>query len=251
MKVFARILLFALGGALFLNGAVMSLVSNLNLGVILAVVLGLFLLFWGAFYNKISTLAAHGVLRAVKYAFFALIIFFAALTAFLAVYGEIDNVSYKEDAVIVLGAGLHGKTPSLPLAMRLDAAKRYYEKNPDALIVVSGGQGFQEDIPEAEAMKSYLVSRGVPEENIVEEDKSTSTFENMTFSKKILDEKLGGDYSCVVVTNNFHIYRAVKIARRAGLYNARHCHAGLKWYNLAPCYLRECLAVLRMWVFPE
>lgn len=251
MKVFARILLFALGGALFLNGVIMALVSNLNLGVILTALLGLFLLAWGALYDKINRLTASGVMRALKYAFFALIIFFAALTAFLAVYGASDNVSYKEDAVIVLGAGLHGKTPSLPLAMRLDAAERYYEKNPGVLIVVSGGQGFQEDISEADAMKNYLISRGVPEENIVKEDKSTSTFENMTFSKKILDERLGGGYSCVVITNNFHIYRAVQIARRAGLYDARHYHAGLKWYNLAPCYLRECLAVLRMWVFPE
>lgn len=248
MKIFFRVLFFVLGAALFLNGAVMALVANFNLGIVLTVLLGLFFLMCGAFYEKIKLLTASGFLRAVKYAVFAGVIFLAALTAFLAIYGECDDAEYDEDAVIVLGAGLHGKTPSLPLAMRLDAAERYYRKNPGALIVVSGGQGFQEDITEAEAMREYLAARGVSEENIIEEGKSTSTFENMTFSKKILDERLGEDYSCVIITNNFHIYRAVKIAGRAGLKNAAHYHAGLKWYNLAPCYLRECLAVLAMWV---
>ena len=67
----------------------------------------------------------------------------------------------------------------------------------------------------------------------------------MRFSKKLLKE----DSSIVVITNNFHIYRAVSIAKTEGFNNVTHIHAGLQWYNLVPCYIRECLAVLKMWVF--
>lgn len=237
------VLLFA-GAALFLNGAFMALVSNFNLGVVLTVLVGLFFLLWGAFYKKVK----EKVPRGIRYAAAALIFVEALLVGFLAVYGQTDNVTYKEDAVIVLGAGVHGEVPSYPLALRLRAAKSYYDKNPDAVFIVSGGKGFQENISEAEAMEKYLIGLGVPEKKIIKEDKSHSTAENMAFSKDILDKMFGEEYSVAVVTNNFHIYRAAETAKRAGLKNAAHLHAGLRWYNLAPCYLRESLAVIKLWI---
>jgi len=69
----------------------------------------------------------------------------------------------------------------------------------------------------------------------------------MKFSKKILDERLGSNYSVAVVTNNFHIYRGTQIAINEGFANVTHMHAKLQWYNLMPCYLRESLAVLKLW----
>ena len=246
---FLRLIFTALGALLTLNGIFMSLVSNFNLGLILTLGAGLFFLMCGIFMPKINELTQKGVLKYIKYLVCVLIVLFASLTAFLAFYGTIDNVDYNEDAVIVLGAGIHGKTPSQPLVQRLNKAKEYYDKNPDAVIVVTGGQGFQEEITEAEAMKLYLIRRGVPEEKIIEEDKATSTYENMVFSKNILDDMLGDGYRVVVITNNFHIYRAQSIAKEAGIKDPAHFHAGIKWYNYAPCYLRECLAVLKTWVF--
>ena len=246
---FLRFIFIVLGALLTLNGAFMSLVSNFNLGLILTLAAGLFLLMCGIFMPKINEHTKKGVLRYVKYFICVLIVFFAFLTAFLALYGAIDNADYNEDAVIVLGAGIHGKTPSQPLVQRLNAAKEYYDKNPDAMIVVTGGQGFQEEITEAAAMKNYLIRHGVPEEKIIEEDKATSTHENMVFSKKILDDMFENDYKVVVITNDFHIYRAQGIAKKAGINDPTHFHAKIKWYNYAPCYLRECLAVLYMWVF--
>ena len=84
----------------------------------------------------------------------------------------------------------------------------------------------------------------------MKEEKATSTNENMRYSKEILDTHFdGGKYKTVIITNNFHIYRGVAIAKIEGFEEVFHKHADLKWYNLVPCYLRESLAVLKMWVF--
>lgn len=244
-----RFILLLIGLCLFGNGAFMSLVSNFNLGVILTVCAGLFFLVWGTFYKTIGRLTRKGIPKILKYIVISVICMEACLVGFIALYGQVDNVSYSEDAVVVLGAGIRGDRVTVPLAYRLNAAVEYHQQNPDALIVVSGGQGFQETITEAEAMEKYLLRKGVNPEKIVKEEKATSTNENMRFSKEILDRKMGSDYSVVVITNNFHIYRGVQIAKMEGFNDVYHKHAGLKWYNMAPCYLRESLAVLKMWVF--
>ncbi|MBQ8001952.1 MAG: YdcF family protein [Clostridia bacterium] len=245
-----RFLMIIAGFFLFANGGVMSLVSNFNLGVILTGAAGAFFLLWGIFYKKINKKTAQGALKWVKIAVIALVCIEMCIVAFIAVYGQFDNVNYKEDAVIVLGAGIRGDRVTVPLAYRLNAAIDYHKKNPEAYIVVTGGQGFQETITEAEAMERYLLKRGVNPEKIVKEEKATSTNENMEFSKNILDVRFGeNEYTVVVITNNFHIYRGVQIAKLEGFENVHHKHAGLKWYNMAPCYLRESLAVLKMWVF--
>lgn len=235
---------------LFANGAVMSLVSNFNLGVILTVAAGLVFLLWGILYKKINEVTKNGALKWIKRIVISLVCVEIALVSFIAVYGQFDNVNYKEDAVIVLGAGIRGDRVTVPLAYRLNAAIDYHKKNPNAYIVVTGGQGFQETITEAEAMERYLVRKGVDPDKIIKEEKATSTNENMEFSKNILDVYFGErDYTVVVITNNFHIYRGVQIAKTEGFRDVHHTHAGLKWYNMAPCYLRESLAVLKMWVF--
>ena len=83
------------------------------------------------------------------------------LVSFIAVFGIVDNISYNEDAVIVLGAGIRGDKVTLPLKMRLDKAIQYHSKNPEAVIVVTGGQGFQETVTEAYAMEKYLVENNI------------------------------------------------------------------------------------------
>ena len=170
----------------------------------------------------------------------------AVLVGFIAYQGVHDTVSYNEDAVIVLGAGVHGDRVSLPLKQRLDKALEYHEKNPEAVIVVTGGRGFQETVTEAEAMEKYLLEKGVEPESVLKEENATSTNENMKFSKVILDDRFGDEYSVAVITNNFHIYRSVRIAKNEGFKDVKHLHAGLQWYNLMPCYLRESLAVIKL-----
>ena len=95
-------------------------------------------------------------------------------------------------------------------------------------------------------MEQYLLAHGVDQNKIIKEEKATSTFENMKFSKEILAEYVTENASVVVITNHFHIFRGVSIAKRAGFRNVSHMHAGLQWYNVMPCFLRESLAVMKM-----
>lgn len=120
------------------------------------------------------------------------------------------------DALIILGAKVYGMKPSRSLRYRLDRALVYLKKHPETLVVVSGGQGDDEDVPEAFAMRDYLVKKGYDKENIVTEEESTSTWENLLFSKTILDERLG-DYKAMVVSNDYHLYRARMLAERMGM----------------------------------
>ncbi len=99
------------------------------------------------------------------------------------------NKDPKVEYLIILGAGLKGDVPSEVLKYRLNKAVEYYKKNPDTIFIVSGGQGKDELISEAEAMEIYLSKRGIPIKNIIKEDKSTSTYENLKFSDKIIKEK--------------------------------------------------------------
>ena len=113
---------------------------------------------------------------------------------------------------------------------------------------MTGGEGAQETITEAEAMERYLVEHGVSRDVIVKEENATSTSENMRFSKEILDSYFGTEYDIAVITNGFHIFRSVSIAKTEGFKQVSHLHAGLSWYNIIPCYLRESIAILKLWL---
>ncbi len=245
MAVVLRFILLILGGALTIDGAVMAAVSNFNAGVILTVIAGAFFLLWGIFFEKVRERTRRGAGKAIKIAVCICILIVALFIAFLAVYGQCDNADYDEDAVIVLGAGVRGEIVSGVLRERLETALEYYEKNSDAVIIVTGAQGYQESVSESYAMKKYLTERGVPEAKIIEEDKAHNTKENMANSKAVLDEYFDREINVAVITNEFHVFRAVCIAKDAGLENVSHVHAGTAWYNLAPCYLRECAALVK------
>lgn len=240
MRVIKRCL-FLIGLAFLLNGVALFMVSAFNLGNLLTVILGVILAAGGIYFDAIP--------KYIKLAIAIPLLLVVALSSFLLVYGISDNVTYKEDAVIVLGAGVNGSRVSLSLADRLDSAVDYHKENPQALIVVSGGQGPGEDISEAEAMEQYLVARGVPDDLIIKEDQSTSTHENFLFSKKILEEKLGDAYTVAYITNDYHIYRAGGIARNTGIKSLTHIHSSTRWHTIIPGVLRECLAVAKFRVF--
>lgn len=186
--------------------------------------------------------------RRLAYGALSLCAGFIIMILFLAVYGKTDNATYNEDAVIVLGAGVKGEYVTPLLAYRLLKAVDFSKRNPNAVIIVSGGQGPDEDISEALAMERYLIARGVPPEKIIKEDASTSTYENLLFSKEILDSIFGDSYKVTVVTNDFHIFRAAGIAGKLGL-TATHLHSNTKWSTMPLNYTRECLALVKFWVF--
>ena len=124
-----------------------------------------------------------------------------------------DDLEY----VIVLGAGVNGETPSIPLVKRIDEGYDYMVKNPDTILIASGGKGFMEDISEAECIKRELVKKGLSEDRIILEDRSTSTIENLKYSLEIIGDP---DAEVGIITNSFHEYRAGLIAEKAGFENA-------------------------------
>lgn len=120
------------------------------------------------------------------------------------------------DYLVVLGAQVRGTVPSRALKKRLDTAAEYLGKNPETKVVVSGGKGAGEEISEAEAMENYLLELGIEKDRIIMEDQSATTSENLRYTGELIDreKKIG------LVTNNFHIYRALKMAEKQGYTHA-------------------------------
>lgn len=161
-------------------------------------------------------------------------------------YSERD--SENPEVVIVLGCALHGEIPSYMLSDRLSVALSVLERNPEAVCVVSGGKGVRETITEAEAMRRYLVRRGISAERIILEDRSTSTEENLRYSAEIL-RNAGISGKTVVVTSDFHQYRADIYARRAGL-SVGHISAKTELRVILNYVIREGLALFRAVLLP-
>ena len=152
----------------------------------------------------------------VKYAVSAVVLLgivcFAALCS-LVVSGMKTSARKNLDYVVVLGAHVKGDVPSKALELRLKAALKYARENEDTTLILSGGQGFGEDITEAKCMENYLTAHGISQERLVLEEKSTSTKENLKFS----DELTGcSKKNTGILSNNFHVYRAVKLAEKLG-----------------------------------
>lgn len=119
------------------------------------------------------------------------------------------------DYILVLGAQVRGDRVSRALEDRLKTARQYLEENPDTKAVLSGGQGTGENISEAQAMYDWLTERGIDGERLIREDRSTSTWENMTCSKALIPED-AANITIGIVTNNFHVYRGVMLAECSG-----------------------------------
>lgn len=229
-----KYVLLVLGVVIFANAIVASFTSNFNLGLVLAFLLGSALIFLGLF--KGLKLAAR-----LSLALPMMILIVFAVSLFVC--GSSESFTYEEDAIIVLGSGIRGEKLSDGLRRRLDRAVEYHRKNSDAVIVVTGGQGPQEDITEALAMERYLLSQGIDQSKIIKEESATGTNENFRFSKKLLDDYFEGDYTVGYITTDYHIYRAGKIALAEGFENVTHGHCRSIVYTAFPGALREVFAI--------
>ena len=146
------------------------------------------------------------------------------------------------DCLVVLGAGLRPDgTPTETLRYRLDAALAYLEENPETACIVSGGQGFGETRTEADAMAEYLVEHGLDESRVTKEERSTTTAENVRYSSELLAP--GAEVA--IVTNDFHLYRALRIAEKNGLPGAHGLAAPTNPLYLPHATLRECAAIAK------
>lgn len=139
---------------------------------------------------------------------------FAALEVRVLSWARTDSET-PAAAIVVLGAGVNGTTPSLSLETRLTAALAYAQDHPEAPIVVSGCQGPGEDITEAACMAGWLEARGIPPERILREDRARDTEENIRYSLALLAERgIGGNVA--VVTSSYHLCRAAHHMERMG-----------------------------------
>ncbi|MGN0481227.1 MAG: YdcF family protein [Lachnospiraceae bacterium] len=178
-------------------------------------------------------------------------VFAICLVAFLifevcVIKGMMSKPEKDCEFVIVLGAQIRGTRVTKSLAKRLDAAYEYYRKNPDVTIIVSGGRGRGEDVTEAEAMADYLEEKGVPSEKILKEDKSTDTNENLLYSIRLIQDK---NAKVAIATSNFHIFRAIHIAKAKGLVNVSGIPAESDEILFINYCVREAVGIAKDWAF--
>ena len=147
------------------------------------------------------------------------------------------------DYIIIHGSGLvDGNKVSKLLSDRLDKAINVYRKDPTPpIMIASGGHGSDETVSEAKAMSEYLISKGIPKEKIILEDKSTTTYENLVNSKEIIDQRGGGNY-IALVTSNYHVYRALRHCQKIGL-ECTGIGSRVAFYYWPSALIREYVAV--------
>lgn len=167
-------------------------------------------------------------------------------------YGSYDHVQGDPQVMVILGCQVKPWGPSVLLQDRLDKALDYLEDHPDLTIVVSGGQGPDEHISEAQCMYDYLTEQGVDGDQILLEDQSSNTWENIQYTQALLREKGIDAGEVVVVSNGFHLTRVRMLWSRVWEGDctlstlaapSSHVPSRLKMY------LREPLALVKSFVF--
>lgn len=146
------------------------------------------------------------------------------------------------DYIVVLGAGIIGTRVTPLLAARIEKGIALLHYNPDAMLVLSGGQGHGEDISESEAMTAYAVEKGVNREKIIMESKSVSTQENLLFSRELMDKEKS---EIIIVTTSYHVFRALLLARQQRM-KCVGFGAKTKWYFTLNALIREFIAYLHL-----
>ena len=200
------------------------------------------------FPNRIFEYYAENCMTTFIYSVLIYLECLMATTLFCTVKAQRHVPKPDMDYIIILGCAINKDgTPTPLLKGRADRAlwfaKWQKEKSgKDIIFVPSGGQGSDEVISEAESIKNYLIEQGVDEEHILLENKSTNTFENMSFSKKLIEEQ-DPDAKVAFSTTGYHVFRSGNIARRVGLH-AYGVGSKTKWYFYVNALIREFVANL-------
>lgn len=150
--------------------------------------------------------------------------------------------------IVVLGCGLMNGTEVTPLLSgRIQKGIEAYRQNPGSKLVFSGGKGNDEALPEGEAMKRYAIQNGIPEEDILVENQSVSTRENLQFSYRLIQQDAQEDTgNLLVVTNRYHVFRALLLAKHLGIpCDGRGSRT--KLYFALNAFIREWIAYLVFW----
>lgn len=207
---------------------------------------GMICLIIGRIPNKVQTFSMLPTpTKAILTLILVACISFVGILEGCVISGFVNEPPKDLDYIIVLGAQVKWSGMSRILKQRTDAAGEYLLENPKTKVVVSGGKGYNEPTSEAAAMEEYLLNHyHISKDRIISEDKSTSTAENIAFSKKYvpLDSKVG------IVTSNFHAFRAGKIAKKAGFKEVHTVPAFSELPLLPSNMIREGLALFKDWV---
>ena len=222
------------------------------LGIILAFLLvgGIVLMWWYGYYNSGSLIEVfiHDLIYTMGstvYLYFECMLIGAMIAMAIASKHEPEP---DKAYIIILGCGIRKDgTPTPLLRGRIDRAVAFAKKQEEKtgiapVFVTSGGQGPNEVISESASMKQYLLEQGIPEERIIEEDQSTSTFENMRNSK-VKIEAAGAEGKVAFSTTNYHVFRSGLYARRVKM-RAVGMGAGTKWYFWPNAAVREFVGIL-------
>lgn len=154
--------------------------------------------------------------------------------------------------LIVLGAAVYGDQPSLTLVRRLEGARDYLLDYPESMVIVSGGMGKGETIPEGQAMHDWLIQNGIPEERILTETESTSTKENLAYSFALIRSRGDNpDGNVAIVSSAYHLFRAKSIARLLGVEAAGVAAPWGYPMVMLNYFIREAFGVTKLWVFGE
>ncbi len=250
-KRIIAIALFAVIGAALIGDSIntWNYIRSINFGIVAAVISGM-LLITAAIKIALTdqpVIKGRRLRSFIRWVFTAFLVFFILVEGFIIAdpYLHRAELAGKVDSLIVLGCRIwpDGR-PTLALANRLDKAVEYYFENPHVKIVVTGGQGADEPMPEAEAMAEYLVGRGIPEASIIKEPWSTNTMENFRFSRALLPPDLDEPIKVVFITSDFHVLRARILAKRNG-FDAYAIPAPTPSVILVNSYLREFFAFIK------
>lgn len=236
---------------LFINGIIVILKEGFSFSHSLSLLLSLimFTLPIGLILVILSNIPSEriNILFCTLTLIFYFMITFGAYFCYSVVYSIIPR-RLKCNYIIIHGAGLLANGTMTPLLKRrVDKALVIYHKcKKKPKIVASGGKGSDEKISEAEAIANYLFAKGIAREQVILERKSTNTYENLKFSKEILDEiENHGYYKCIFITNNYHILRTAFYARKLNLH-AKGIGCRTAGYYLPSAFIREYLAVMKM-----
>ncbi len=204
----------------------------------------------GLFLGLLALLFRNGFLQrlplAAKIICIAIVsagLIFVIVTQCMVISGFRDNSKKDLDYIVVLGSQVKPSGPAVVTRLRLDKAYEYASENHETLIIVSGGQGSNEPASEASVMKDYLVARGIDENRILMEDQSTSTSENLQYCSSLYEDLSGS--SVGIVTSNFHIFRALSIAKKCGYTDIYGIPADSVVLYLPNNMIRESIGILK------
>lgn len=248
-----RIALMVVAAVVFAWFAVPLVLSvNLNIGNATGIVVSVLLFLYALFLPRFCRgWRQRRKKRGVRWLFYGICsvlvgIAFLALVESVFMFSATQKEPQDNAIVVVFGCRVYGERASLSLEERLKAALHYLKEHEEAVCIVSGGQGDGEDISEAECMYRYLLEHGIEASRVYREGRSTSTRENLLYSKQIIEEN-GWEPNIAIVTNEYHMYRAGRIAEALGMDYGAVCGRSA-WWMFPTHYVRELYAILYEWL---